>query len=153
MGRVSKDAQRWCRVIRAAVPKSNTIAENYKASGVDIAEADAGLRNITSRITATWPSAGLGAVQLPIGYFANIVDIGAGMGLGICTDGVGSKAIIAQAMNKYDTIGVDCVAMHVNDLLCVGARPLSRVDYISVQPADRAQLDGIAVRITPRRRE
>jgi phosphoribosylformylglycinamidine cyclo-ligase len=127
------------------VTQSNTIAENYKASGVDIAEADAGLRNITSRITATWPSGGLGAVQLPIGYFANIVDIGAGMGLGICTDGVGSKAIIAQAMNKYDTIGVDCVAMNVNDLLCVGARPLSMVDYIAVEMADAAMLDGIAI--------
>jgi phosphoribosylformylglycinamidine cyclo-ligase len=127
------------------VTRSNTIAENYKASGVDIAEADAGLRNITSRITATWPQAGLGKVQLPIGYFANIVDIGGGMGLGICTDGVGSKAIVAQAMNKYDTIGIDCVAMNVNDLLCVGARPLSMVDYIAVEAADAAMLDGLAI--------
>src|SRR5215468_6988434 len=131
--------------IRVPVTRSNTIAENYKASGVDIAEADAGLRNITSRITATWPQSGLGKVQLPIGYFANIVDIGGGMGLGICTDGVGSKAIVAQAMNKYDTIGIDCIAMNVNDLLCVGARPLSMVDYIAVEAADAAMLDGIAI--------
>ena len=66
--------------------------EGYKAAGVDIAEADAGLRNIVARITATWPKAGFGAVQLPIGYFANVIDIG-GIGLAICTDGVGSKAI------------------------------------------------------------
>jgi phosphoribosylformylglycinamidine cyclo-ligase len=117
----------------------------YKAAGVDIAEADAGLRNIVARITATWPQTGIGAVQLPIGYFANVIDIGGGVGLGICTDGVGSKAIVAQMMGKYDTIGIDCVAMNVNDLLCVGARPLSMVDYIATDKADAAMLDGIAV--------
>src|SRR3954451_13253354 len=92
-------------LIRAAsVTRSNRVPDGYKAAGVDIAEADAGLRNIVSRITATWPKSGFGAVQLPIGYFANVIDLG-GVGLGICTDGVGSKAIVAQLMNKFDTIG------------------------------------------------
>ena len=127
------------------VTQSNRASDGYKAAGVDIAEADAGLRNIVARITATWPQSGIGAVQLPIGYFANVIDIGGGMGLGICTDGVGSKAIVAQMMGKYDTIGIDCVAMNVNDLLCVGAKPLSLVDYIAVEKADAAMLDGIAV--------
>jgi len=126
------------------VSQANSVREGYKAAGVDIAEADAGLRNIVGRITATWPRSGLGKVQLPIGYFANVVDIG-GIGLALCTDGVGSKAIVAQLMGKYDTIGIDCVAMNVNDLLCVGARPVSMVDYIAVERADAAVLDGIAV--------
>jgi phosphoribosylformylglycinamidine cyclo-ligase len=118
---------------------------SYKAAGVDIAEAEAGLRNIVSRIAATWPAPdAFGAVQLPIGYFANVIDIG-GVGLAICTDGVGSKAIVAQLMNKYDTIGIDCVAMNVNDLLCVGATPVSMVDYIAIHEADAAVLDGIAI--------
>ncbi|MGE0260059.1 MAG: phosphoribosylformylglycinamidine cyclo-ligase, partial [Alphaproteobacteria bacterium] len=90
------------------------------------------------------PDGGIGAVQLPIGYFANVIDIGGGVGLGICTDGVGSKAIVAEMMRKYDTIGIDCVAMNVNDLLCIGAKPLSMVDYIAVERADAAMLDGIA---------
>ena len=51
------------------------------------------------------------------------IDIG-GIGLAISTDGVGSKAIVAEMMRKYDTIGIDCVAMNVNDLFCVGARPV-----------------------------
>ena len=123
---------------------SKTIKKGYKEAGVDVAEADAGLRNIVSRITATWPKSGLGAVKLPIGYFANVIDLG-GIGLAIGTDGVGSKAIVAQMMGKFDTIGIDCVAMNVNDLLCVGARPLSMVDYIAVEEADAAMLDGIAV--------
>jgi len=127
---------------------SNVAANQHKAAGVDIAEADAGLNNIVSRIRGTWPEAGeFGAVQLPIGYFANIVDLG-GIGLAITTDGVGSKAMIAGMMRKYDTIGIDCIAMNVNDLLCVGARPVSLVDYIAVEKADAAMLDGIAIGLT-----
>ena len=126
---------------------SNTASNQHKASGVDIAEADAGLSNIVSRIVSTWPKSGFGAVQLPIGYFANVIDIG-GIGLAITTDGVGSKAMIADMMKKYDTIGIDCIAMNVNDLLCVGARPVSLVDYIAVEKADAAMLDGIAIGLT-----
>lgn len=121
------------------------IAENqHKAAGVDIAEADAGLANIVSRITGTWPVSGVGAVKLPIGYFANVVDIG-GIGVAISTDGVGSKAMIADMAHRYDTIGIDCIAMNVNDLLCVGARPVSLVDYIAVEKADAGMLDQIAI--------
>ena len=119
------------RIRAAGVTRSNRVPDGYKASGVDVAEADAGLRNIIARVTATWPKTGFGAVQLPIGYFANVVDIG-GLGLALCTDGVGSKAVVAQMMGKYDTVGIDCVAMNVNDLLCVGARPVSMVDYIAI---------------------
>lgn len=126
---------------------SNTAANRHKEAGVDIAEADAGLNNIVSRIVGTWPKSGFGAVQLPIGYFANVIDIG-GIGLAITTDGVGSKAMIADMMKKYDTIGIDCIAMNVNDLLCVGARPVSLVDYIAVEKADAAMLDGIAIGLT-----
>ncbi|HXC27877.1 MAG TPA: phosphoribosylformylglycinamidine cyclo-ligase, partial [Stellaceae bacterium] len=123
----------------------NNGENQHEAAGVDIAEADAGLNNIVSRIVGTWPkSGGFGAVQLPIGYFANVIDIG-GIGLAITTDGVGSKAMIADMMRKYDTIGIDCIAMNVNDLLCVGARPVSLVDYIAVEKADAAMMDGIAI--------
>ena len=125
--------------------RANTIAESYKAAGVDVAEADAGLRHIIERVTATWPKSGFGAVQLPIGYFANVIDIGGGVGLALCTDGVGSKALVAQMMQKYDTVGIDCVAMNVNDLLCVGARPVSMVDYIAIDRANESVLDGIAI--------
>src|SRR5258706_14866726 len=103
----------------------------YRDSGVDTDEADIGLSRLVKRITPTWPRQGnFGAVLLSIGYFANVIDVG-GIGLAICTDGVGSKAIIAKLMNKYDTIGIDCVAVNVNDLICVGAQPVSLVDYIA----------------------
>jgi phosphoribosylformylglycinamidine cyclo-ligase len=116
----------------------------YKETGVDTAEADEGLKSLVRRIEKTWPPQGLGRVLLRTGYFANVIEMD-GVGLALCTDGVGSKAIIAERMRKYDTIGIDCIAMNVNDMICVGARPLSLVDYIAVQQADAAMLDAIGV--------
>ena len=117
----------------------------YKAAGVDTAAAQSGLQKIIASIKETWPvSGGVGTVKLDIGYFANVIDIG-GIGLAICTDGVGSKSIVAQMMGRYDTIGIDCVAMNVNDVICVGARPVSMVDYIAVEDADADMLGAIAI--------
>src|SRR5579871_1801870 len=119
--------------------------QRYREAGVDIAAAEAGLEKIIATITGTWPKPGeFGAPALGIGYFANVIDIGGGTGLAICTDGVGTKSVIADMLNKYDTIGIDCVAMNVNDLICVGARPLSMVDYIAVGRADATMLGAIA---------
>jgi phosphoribosylformylglycinamidine cyclo-ligase len=116
----------------------------HKTAGVDIDAAEAGLQQIIANIKQTWPPPGaFGAVKLDIGYFANVIDIG-GIGLAICTDGVGSKTIIAQMMNRYDTIGIDCVAMNVNDAICVGARPVSMVDYIAIEKASAEILGAIA---------
>jgi phosphoribosylformylglycinamidine cyclo-ligase len=120
----------------------------YKTAGVDTAAAQSGLAKIIASIKQTWPAPGtLGAVKLDIGYFANVIDIG-GVGLAICTDGVGSKSIIAQMMGRYDTIGIDCVAMNVNDVICVGARPISMVDYIAIEHADPDMLGEIAIGLT-----
>jgi phosphoribosylformylglycinamidine cyclo-ligase len=117
----------------------------YKTAGVDIDAAQSGLDKIIANIKKTWPAPdALGAVKLDIGYFANVIDIG-GIGLAICTDGVGSKSIIAQMMARYDTIGIDCVAMNVNDAICVGARPISMVDYIAIEKADPDILGAIAI--------
>jgi phosphoribosylformylglycinamidine cyclo-ligase len=116
--------------------------EVYKQAGVDTAEADAGLDHIITRVQRTWPQMGMGRVLLPIGYFANVIEMD-GVGVALCTDGVGSKTIIADMMKKYDTIGIDCVAMNVNDMICVGAKPLSMVDYIAIQKIDAAMLDAI----------
>jgi phosphoribosylformylglycinamidine cyclo-ligase len=121
---------------------SDARSDVYKETGVDTAEADAGLNHIIARVQGTWPRAGLGRVMLPIGYFANVIEMD-GIGLALCTDGVGSKTMIADMMGKYDTIGIDCVAMNVNDVICVGAKPLSMVDYIAVERTDAAMLDAI----------
>jgi phosphoribosylformylglycinamidine cyclo-ligase len=62
----------------------------------------------------------------------------------MCTDGVGTKLIIAEQMGRFDTVGIDCVAMNVNDVVCVGAEPLALVDYIAVEQADARTLEALA---------
>jgi len=74
---------------------------------------------------------GLGKTHLD-GYFANVVEVG-DTKLALSTDGVGTKILISQMMQKYDTIGIDCVAMVVNDIICVGAIPLYFLDCLSLQ--------------------
>ena len=104
------------------------------------------LERMTGRLGRTWQQGDgkFGSVILPWGYFANVIDLG-GIGCAITTDGVGSKVMIAQMLGRYDTIGIDCVAMNVNDLLCVGAKPVSMVEYIGVQDPRPDMLDGIAM--------
>jgi phosphoribosylformylglycinamidine cyclo-ligase len=119
--------------------------EIYIEAGVDTDKADIGLQRLVRRLASTWPAVGaVGEVMLDVGYFANVIRLG-NIGLGLCTDGIGSKAIIAQMMNKYDTVGIDCVAMNVNDLICVGARPLSMVDYIAVEKVDPDILEALSI--------
>ncbi len=78
---------------------------------------------------------GLGAPLGTIGHFAGLVDFGE-HALCLCTDGVGSKVEIANALGRWDTVGIDCMAMNVNDALCVGAEPLAFVDYLAVEDPD-----------------
>src|SRR5918993_2885052 len=81
----------------------------YQAAGVDNDRADLGLKRIIDRVRQTWPKGNEpGAVQLDIGHYASVIDVG-GIGLAIPTDGIGSKAIIAQMVDRYDTVGIDCV--------------------------------------------
>jgi phosphoribosylformylglycinamidine cyclo-ligase len=123
----------------------SVVNDRYRDAGVDTDEAEAGLKQLTARITDTWPpSGGFGAVKLDIGYFANVIDIG-GHGIAITTDGIGSKAMIATMLRKYDTVGIDCVAMNVNDVICVGARPVSMVDYIAIEKVEADILDAISI--------
>ena len=82
---------------------------------------------------------------LDFGYYANVLDLGNNVGLAISTDGVGTKIMVAEAMGKYDTIGIDCIAMNVNDVVCVGAEPIAMTDYVAVQEADGEMLSQLAV--------
>jgi phosphoribosylformylglycinamidine cyclo-ligase len=128
---------------------ATTPETTYQSVGVDTHTEELGLHLLTAQIKKTWPKQGaFGSVKLDIGAFANVLDIGGGMGLAISADGVGSKVLIAQMMEKYDTVGIDCVAMNVNDIICVGARPLSMVDYIAIEEAHPKVLSEIAKGLT-----
>lgn len=115
----------------------------YKAAGVDALGADEGIRTLAKWINATFtfnPAHPL----LPLGYYANVVPVSPDLAIAISTDGVGTKLLIAQELEKYDTVGIDCVAMNANDIICVGARPISMVDYVAVERADPAFLGALA---------
>lgn len=122
----------------------------YQGSGVDTDRIVQSLAGITKQLRQTWtvPKGQIGSVRLDFGLFANIIEIGDNKGIAMTTDGVGSKVLVAQRMGKYDTIGIDCIAMNVNDLLCVGATPLAMVDYIAVQALDPGCLGELAKGLT-----
>ena len=113
----------------------------YRAAGVDTRKKDAALKRPLERLRETWGTRG--NVELEFGHFANVVVLGS-IGIAISTDSIGTKALLAQLMEKYDTVGIDCVAINVNDVLCVGAEPQSMVDYIAVHRIDADVMDGIA---------
>jgi len=72
-----------------------------------------------------------GVVMQDFGHYANTVKISNDLCLAVSTDGVGSKVLVAEMVGRYDTIGIDCVAMNVNDLICIGATPIAFVDYLA----------------------
>jgi phosphoribosylformylglycinamidine cyclo-ligase len=117
--------------------------DSYARAGVDTTEADRGVRAIVGALAA-------GAAGRPSrsvlggGHYASVLEIAPNLGLAISTDGVGSKLILAEQTGVLDTVGIDCVAMNVNDVVCVGATPIAMVDYIAVETIDADALGRIA---------
>lgn len=103
----------------------------YKDAGIDIKKIKHSQATIGRLITSTHKLQKKAKITSGFGHYAGIVEIPGGKLVATHTDGVGTKVIIAQMMKKYDTIGIDCVAMNVNDIICTGATPISFVDYIA----------------------
>ncbi|MBN1538816.1 MAG: phosphoribosylformylglycinamidine cyclo-ligase [Candidatus Thermoplasmatota archaeon] len=105
----------------------------YAGSGVDIVKEGRAIRGLISALK--FRREGLGALADLGGHFTGIVDFGEHY-LSMCTDGVGSKLLIAEELGKWDTVGIDCMAMNVNDVICIGAEPIAFVDYIATASPD-----------------
>ena len=99
----------------------------YAESGVDITKEEKAIKGILSSIKTKRTGFG----QPLGGHYAGMIDFGKYV-LVLCTDGVGSKVKIASDLKKWDTVGIDCIAMNVNDAICVGAEPLAFVDYLAI---------------------
>lgn len=106
--------------------------KTYADFGVDIKKIVRTQSQIGTMISNTHSFMSKGKVLSGFGGYAGILDIG-GMLLALHADGVGSKVLVAQMMNRFDTVGLDCVAMNVNDIVCVGARPQAFLDYIALK--------------------
>jgi len=105
--------------------------------------ADAGvaaLVGVLKRIDLGRPSRAV----MGSGHYANVLALGGERGLALSTDGVGTKLLVAKALGRYETVGIDCVAMNVNDVVCVGAEPIALLDYIAVTEADPDVLAEVA---------
>ncbi|MEM2962871.1 MAG: phosphoribosylformylglycinamidine cyclo-ligase [Candidatus Anstonellales archaeon] len=103
----------------------------YRDVGIDIKKA-AKIHELIEKIVRSTEnefSYGL------FGHYAGILVIGKEK-IAVTNDGVGSKILVARSLNRFDTVGIDCVAMVANDIICVGARPVAIVDYIALQKQD-----------------
>lgn len=115
------------------------MAVTYKDAGVDVERGYEAVKLMKEHVKKTFD----GNVITDLGTFGGMYDIGNGQVLVAGTDGVGTKLKAAFAMNKNDTVGIDAVAMCVNDVVCHGAKPLFFLDYI----ATGALVPGVAADI------
>ncbi|MFQ6050607.1 MAG: phosphoribosylformylglycinamidine cyclo-ligase [Candidatus Hydrothermarchaeota archaeon] len=106
----------------------------YADVGVDIEEEAEAVSAISKSIIETFKNreGKIGRVLEEFGHFSGLLDMGE-FALAITTDGVGSKVLVSQEAGKFDTVGIDLVAMNVNDIICNGAEPVAMVNYIAVQ--------------------
>ena len=104
----------------------------YAKAGVSQSEADRAVSALVGALGRREDSRQV----LASGHYANVVRLDGNTGIALSTDGVGTKLLVAEQLGRWDTIGIDCVAMNVNDVICVGARPLAMVDYLAVDGAD-----------------
>jgi len=110
------------------------MVKTYKEAGVDIDAEGESIRSLVSQLT--YRREGLGASRDIPGSFTGLIDFGDHY-LSLCTDSTGTKMIVASALEKWDTVGIDCIAMSANDMICVGAEPLAFVDYFAVERYDK----------------
>ena len=117
------------------------MSDAYAAAGVDIDRSDAAVGAIVGA---------LGSIEVPSrqvplpGHYASVLKVSDTLGIAFATDGVGSKLVVAEQTSRLDTVGIDCVAMNVNDVICVGAEPIALVDYLAVEEPDPDRLAQIA---------
>ncbi len=115
----------------------------YAESGVDTAQSETAVKALVS-VLATIDSGRPARAVMGSGHYANVMRLDDVRGIALSTDGVGTKVIVAEQLGRFDTVGIDCIAMNVNDLICVGAEPIALVDYIAVEQADPEMLRQVA---------
>jgi len=116
----------------------------YAKAGVDQGAADSAVAGLVRALGAI--NLGRPSLQVPLpGHYASVVKFDEKTGIAFSTDGVGTKLVVAEELGQFDTVGIDCVAMNVNDVICVGAEPLAMVDYIAVEKADPEVCEEIGV--------
>jgi phosphoribosylformylglycinamidine cyclo-ligase len=107
----------------------------YAAAGVSQRDADSAVQALVAHLARIDTGRPSRVVPLP-GHYASVLRLDERTGLAFGTDGVGTKMLVAERLGRFETIGIDCVAMNVNDLICVGAEPIAMLDFILCAEAD-----------------
>jgi phosphoribosylformylglycinamidine cyclo-ligase len=115
----------------------------YAKAGVSQGDADAAVASLVAALGSSAPAES--RQVLASGHYANVIRIDDRTGIALSTDGVGTKLLVAEELGRWETVGIDCVAMNVNDVVCVGAEPLAMVDYLAVERADAEIAGSIGV--------
>jgi phosphoribosylformylglycinamidine cyclo-ligase len=119
----------------------------YAEAGVDQSAADAAVAGLVKALAAI--ELGRPSRQVPLpGHYASVIKLDERTGIALSTDGVGTKLLVAEQLARFDTVGIDCVAMNVNDVICVGAEPLAMLDYIAIERADPRVCAEVGVGLT-----
>lgn len=113
----------------------------YRDAGIDLKKVRTAHQTIEGLISATQRSKK--GILSGHGHYAALIEVENNKVLALHTDGVGTKVLVAQVVGRFDTIGIDCVAMNVNDIICVGAEPLAFVDYIALKKLNKKLLNSI----------
>ena len=113
------------------------MTDAYADAGVDQGSADAAVSALVAALSQGRLDGASRQVPLP-GHYASVIKLDERLGIALSTDGVGTKLQVAEQLGRFDTVGIDCVAMNVNDVICVGATPLAMLDYIAIERADVA---------------
>jgi phosphoribosylformylglycinamidine cyclo-ligase len=109
--------------------------DSYARAGVDQRAADTAVESLVRSLKLIDTGKPSRVVDLPR-HYASVLRLDERTGIAFGTDGVGTKMVVAERLGRFDTIGIDCVAMNVNDLICVGAEPIAMVDFILCRDAD-----------------
>jgi phosphoribosylformylglycinamidine cyclo-ligase len=118
------------RILSTGYNEKDVIPKTYSEAGVDETQVADVLKILSKYVNESYE---FGEVMQEYGHYANTIKINDDLCLALSTDGVGSKVLVAELAGKYDTIGIDCVAMNVNDLICVGVTPVGFVDYLAME--------------------
>jgi phosphoribosylformylglycinamidine cyclo-ligase len=118
--------------------------EAYTRAGVSQRHADAAVGALVAQLSRIDPGRPSRVVPLP-GHYASVIRIDDRTGVAFATDGVGTKMLVAERLGRYDTVGIDCIAMNVNDLVCVGAEPIALLDFILCSEANPEICEQIGV--------
>jgi phosphoribosylformylglycinamidine cyclo-ligase len=120
---------------RGSAPLRSASQDAYAAAGVSQRDADSAVEALVRSLKLIDTGKPSRVVPLP-NHYASVLRVTDSLGVAFGTDGVGTKMLVAERMDDFTTIGIDCIAMNVNDLICVGAEPIAMLDFILCRNAE-----------------